>query len=63
MKNDILTFGHQLKEMVCLCKFLFHLWLCWIFFAVHGLSLAVETGHSSSLLLVAVASLVAEYRL
>ena len=34
------------------------LWLCWLFTAVHGFSLAAVPG-----LLIAVASLVAEYRL
>ena len=38
--------------------FIYLFWLCWVFVAVHGLSLVAAPG-----LLIAVASLVAEHRL
>ena len=44
-----------------------YFWLCWVFIAVHGLSLVVESGDYSLVVvcwfLSAVASLVAEHRL
>ena len=46
--------------------YFFFFWLCWVFVAVHGLSLvAARGGYSVAVrgLLIAVASLVAEHRL
>ena len=58
-------FSNQ-KRICLIFYYLFHFWLCWVFTALHGLSLVSESGGLLAIVvrwLNAVASLVVEHRL